>query len=51
LRDLIREDLQNLAWIQGNLKAGSKQHHVLGEMEVLIRAGYKTVAEQVGHGW
>lgn len=51
LRDLIREDLQNLAWVQGNLKAGSKQHHVLGEMEVLIRAGYKTVAEQVGHGW
>lgn len=51
LRDVIREDLQNLAWVQGNLTAGSRHYQVLGENEVMIRSGYRNVAEQVGCGW
>jgi len=51
LIDLNREDLNNLEWVQKNLKAQSKRYQVLGEMEVMVRSAYKTVSEQIGHGW
>jgi hypothetical protein len=51
LRDAIREDLMNLKMVQDNLASGAKKFQQLGEMEVMIRSGYKAVAEQVGCGW
>lgn len=51
LRDVVREDLQNLNWVQSNLNARTKSHQILGEMETMVRSAYKTLAEQVGSGW
>jgi len=51
IRDLLREDIYNLAMIQTNLNSGSKKFHILGEMEPLVKHTYKAVAERVGSGW
>ena len=51
LRDVIREDLPNLAMIQSNLRSGAKRHQQVGEMEVMVRHAYKVVADHIGHGW
>ena len=51
LIDLNREDLNNLEWVQKNLNAQTKNHQVLGEMEVMLRSAYKTVAKEIGYGW
>jgi phenylpropionate dioxygenase-like ring-hydroxylating dioxygenase large terminal subunit len=51
IRDLLREDIYNLAMIQTNLNAGSKKYHILGDMEPLVKHTYKAVAERVGSGW
>ncbi|MGK2940903.1 MAG: aromatic ring-hydroxylating oxygenase subunit alpha [Immundisolibacter sp.] len=51
LRDVIREDLPNLAMIQTNLRSGAKKHQQVGEMEIMVRHAYKVLADQIGHGW
>lgn len=51
LRDVVREDLPNLAMIQSNLRSGAKTHQQIGEMEVMVRHAYRVVADRVGRGW
>ena len=51
LRDVIREDLPNLAMIQSNLRSGAKRHQQVGEMEVMVRHAYKVLTDHIGHGW
>lgn len=50
LRDVVREDLPNLAMIQRNLRSGAKTHQQLGAMEVMVRHAYQVIANRIGHG-
>jgi phenylpropionate dioxygenase-like ring-hydroxylating dioxygenase large terminal subunit len=50
LRDVVREDLNNLAMIQSNLFSGARKYMNIGDMEVLVGHSYRRVAEYIGHG-
>lgn len=50
LRDVVREDLNNLAMVQSNLNSGARQYQNIGDMEVLVGHSYRRVAEYIGHG-
>lgn len=51
LRDVVREDIPNIEWIQKNLRSGAKATQQLADQEILIRHSYKTVADYVGFGY
>ena len=47
IRDVVREDLNNLEMIQKNLEAGILKEMQFGDQEIMIRHSYKVVEDYV----
>ncbi|MCG2634529.1 MAG: Rieske 2Fe-2S domain-containing protein [Gammaproteobacteria bacterium] len=43
LRDLLREDFNNLEMIQSNLESGAQTEMVFGDQEIMLRHAYKVI--------
>lgn len=47
LRDVVREDVPNVEWVQSMLRSGGKRTQMLGDQEIMVRHAYKCVDDCV----